>query len=65
MRVTFRIEDELLTRARTKANSEGRYLNDIIREFVTWIAEGGDPEASYKEISRLGGHPRKLDSALE
>ena len=65
MRITFRIEDELLRRARAKAKSEGRHLNDIIREFLTWVAEGGDPKADYREISRLGGHPAKLDSALE
>jgi hypothetical protein len=69
MRVTFRIEDQLLKRARIKAEEQGRSLNDIVREFLLWIANGGDPKASYEEIQRLAGfpnaNPQKINSALE
>ncbi len=69
MRVTFRIDDRLLKRARAKAASEGRHLNDMVREFLLWVANGGDPKASYEEIHRLAGvpdgFPQRTNSALE
>ena len=69
MRVTFRIDDQLLKRARAKAEAQGRHLNDIVREFLLWIANGGDPRASYEEIRRLKGvpntNPQNMNSALE
>ena len=69
MRVTFRIDDQLLRRARAKAESQGRRLNDIVREFLLWVADGGDPNASYEEIRHLKGvpdaNPQKMNSALK
>jgi antitoxin component of RelBE/YafQ-DinJ toxin-antitoxin module len=40
MRITFRIDDELLRRARIYAEAKGTTVNDIVRKYITKIAAG-------------------------
>jgi hypothetical protein len=55
MNVTLSIEDQLVTRARQKAEALGKSLNQLIRDYLQTVAGGGDPECSIEEFNRLSG----------
>lgn len=53
--VTLSIDDQTLARARKKAHSLGKSLNQLIRDYLEKIAGGDDPERSIAEFNRLSG----------
>jgi hypothetical protein len=55
MNVTLSIDDQLVARARRKAEALGKSLNQLIRDYLQTIAGGDDPERSIEEFKRLSG----------
>ena len=55
MNVPFSLDDQLLTRARRKAEALGKSLNQPIRDYLQTVAGGDDPERSIEEFKRLSG----------
>ena len=58
MNVTLSIEDQVVARARKKAEALGKSLNQLIREYLQSIAGNDDPERSIEEFKRLSGQGR-------
>jgi Family of unknown function (DUF6364) len=54
--VTLSIDDQLVTRARKKAEALGKSLNQLIRDYLQTVAGGDDPDRSIEEFKRLSGH---------
>jgi hypothetical protein len=55
MNVTLSIDEQLVARAREKAEALGKSLNQLIRDYLQTIAGGDDPERSIEEFGRLSG----------
>lgn len=55
MNVTLSLDEQLVERARKKADALGKSLNQLIREYLQGLAGGGDPERSVAEFKRLSG----------
>ena len=55
MNLTLSIDEQVVTRARKKANALGKSLNQMIRDYLQNIAGGDDPERSIEEFKRLSG----------
>jgi hypothetical protein len=55
MNVTLSIEEQLVTRARQKAESLGKSLNQMIRDYLQTVVGADDPERSIEEFKRLSG----------
>ncbi|MFZ0770478.1 MAG: DUF6364 family protein [Candidatus Sulfotelmatobacter sp.] len=55
MNVTLSIDDQLVTRARKKAEALGKSLNQLIRDYLQTVAGGDNPERSIDEFKRLSG----------
>ena len=55
MNVTLSIDEQLVTRARKKAEALGKSLNQLIRDYLQTVAGGDDPERSIEEFNRLSG----------
>lgn len=55
MNVTLSIDDQLVARARKKAEAMGKSLNQLIRDHLQKIAGDHDPERSIEEFRRLSG----------
>lgn len=55
MNVTLSIDEQLVSRARRKAESLGKSLNQMIRDYLQTVAGGDDPERSVEEFKRLSG----------
>jgi len=53
MNVTLSIDEQLVTRARKKADALGKSLNQLIRDYLQRLAGGDDPERSIEEFKRL------------
>jgi Family of unknown function (DUF6364) len=53
--VTLSIDDQLVARARKKAEVLGKSLNQLIRDYLQAVAGGDDPERSIEEFKRLSG----------
>ena len=53
--VTLSIDEQLVTRARKKAEAVGKSLNQLIRDYLQTVAGGDDPERSIEEVKRLSG----------
>ena len=53
--VTLSVDDQTLARARKKAHSLGKSLNQLIRDYLEKLAGGDDPEKSIAEFKRLSG----------
>jgi len=53
--VTLSIDDQLVTRARKRAEALGKSLNQMIRDYLYTVAGGDDPERSIEEFKRLSG----------
>jgi hypothetical protein len=56
MNVTLSIDDQLVSRARKKAEAMGKSLNQLIRDYLQSVAGGDNPERSIEEFKRLSGH---------
>jgi hypothetical protein len=55
MNVTLSIDDQLISRARKKAEAMGKSLNQLIRDYLQSVAGGDNPERSIEEFKRLSG----------
>ena len=55
MNVTLSLDDQLVTRARKKAEALGKSLNQLIRDYLQTVAGVDDPERSIAEFRRLSG----------
>ena len=53
--VTLSIDEQLVARARKKAQALGKSLNQLIRDYLQRLAGGDDPERSIEEFKRLSG----------
>lgn len=55
MNVTLSVDEQLVTRARKKAEALGKSLNQLIRDYLQTVAGGNDAERSIEEFKRLSG----------
>jgi hypothetical protein len=55
MNVTLSLDDQLVSRARKKAQALGKSLNQMIRDYLQTVAGGDDAERSIEEFKRLSG----------
>jgi hypothetical protein len=55
MNVTLSIDEQVVARARKKADSLGKSLNQLVRDYLQSLAGSGDPEASIEEFRLLSG----------
>ena len=55
MNVTLSIDEQLVARARKKADALGKSLNQLIRDYLQRLVGGDDPEGSIEEFRRLSG----------
>jgi Family of unknown function (DUF6364) len=55
MNVTLSIDEQLVARARKKADALGKSLNQLIRDYLQRLVGSDDPEGSIAEFQRLSG----------
>jgi len=55
MNVTRSIDEQTVECARKRAESLGKSLNQVIREYLQKLAGRDDPERSIEEFRRLSG----------
>jgi hypothetical protein len=55
MNVTLSLDEQLVSRARKKAEALGKSLNQMIRDYLQTVAGGDDAERSIEEFKRLSG----------
>lgn len=55
MNVTLSIDDQLVARARKKAEALGKSLNQLVRDYLQAVVGGDDPERSIEEFKQLSG----------
>ena len=55
MNVTLSVDDQVVSRARKKAEALGKSLNQLIRDYLERLAGSDDPERSIEEFKRLSG----------
>ena len=55
MNVTLSVDDQLVARARKKAEALGKSLNQLIRDYLERLAGSDDPERSIAEFDTLSG----------
>jgi len=55
MNVTLSIDEQIVARARKKADALGKSLNQLIRDYLQKLAGGDDPERSIEEFRSLSG----------
>jgi len=55
MNVTLSLDEQLVARARKKADALGKSLNQLIRDYLQKLAGGDDPERSLEEFKSLSG----------
>jgi uncharacterized protein DUF6364 len=53
--MTLSIDEQLVARARKKAEALGKSLNQLNRDYLQTVAGGDDPERSIKEFKQLSG----------
>ena len=53
MNVTLSIDDEILMRARRRAEAQGTSVNQLIREYLEQLAGKSNPAADAVEFARL------------
>lgn len=55
MNITLSLDEQLVERARKKADALGKSLNQLVREYLQGLAGGDVPERSVAEFKRLSG----------
>jgi hypothetical protein len=55
MNLTLSVDEQLVARARKKADALGKSLNQLIRDYLQKLAGGDDPERSIEEFKSLSG----------
>jgi hypothetical protein len=54
MNITLSIDENIVARARKRAEALGKSLNQLVRDYLQTIADD-DPERSIEEFKRLSG----------
>ena len=55
MNLTLSVDEQLVDRARQRAEALGKSLNQLIRDYLHKLAGGDDPDRSLKEFRELSG----------
>jgi hypothetical protein len=55
MNVTLSIDEQIVARARKRADALGKSLNQLIRDYLQKLAGGDEPERSIEEFRSLSG----------
>ena len=55
MNLTLSVDEQLVSRARKRAEALGTSLNQLVRDYLQKLAGGDDPERSIEEFRRLSG----------
>jgi replicative DNA helicase len=55
MNLTLSIDEQLVARARKKAEAMGKSLNQVVRDYLQKLTGGDDPERSIAEFQSLSG----------
>jgi Family of unknown function (DUF6364) len=55
MNITLSIDEQLVARARKRADALGKSLNQLVRDYLQKIAGSDDPEQSIDEFRSLSG----------
>jgi hypothetical protein len=55
MNITLSIEEQIVERARKRADALGKSLNQLVRDYLQRLAGGDDSERSLEEFERLSG----------
>jgi hypothetical protein len=67
MNVTLSIDEQWVARARKRTEAIAKSLNQVVRDYLQWLAGGDDPERCIAEFESLSGkgHSRgcKFDRA--
>lgn len=50
MKLTLSVDEQVVARARKKAESLGKSLNQLVRDYLQSVAGGDDPERSIEEF---------------
>ena len=58
MNITLSVDEQIVERARKRAEAQGKSLNQLIRDYLQVLAGGDDPERSVQEFKRLSGSGR-------
>jgi len=53
--LTLSIDEQLVARARKRAEAVGKSLNQLIRDYLQSLSGGDDPERSIAEFRQLSG----------
>src|SRR5277367_6477983 len=61
MNVTLSIDEQIVARARKKADALGKSLNQLIRDYLQKLAGGDDPDRSIEELRSLPGRGHSRD----
>lgn len=55
MNLTLSVDEQLVAKARKRANALGKSLNQLIRDYLQTLAGGDNPERSIEEFRSLSG----------
>jgi hypothetical protein len=55
MNLTLSVDDQVVSKARKKAEVLGKSLNQLIRDYLQKLAGGDDPQRSIEEFQSLSG----------
>jgi hypothetical protein len=55
MNLTLSVDDQVVSRARRKAEALGKSLNQLVRDYLERVGGSDDPERSIEEFERLSG----------
>jgi hypothetical protein len=55
MNITLSVDEQLVARARKKADALGKSLNQLVRDYLQRLAGSDDPERSIEEFKNLSG----------
>jgi hypothetical protein len=55
MNITLSIDEQIVRRARAVAETMGKSLNQVVREYLESLAAGDDVDADVEELRRLSG----------
>jgi hypothetical protein len=55
MNLTLSVDEQLINRARKRADALGKSLNQMVRDYLQKLAGADDPEESIAEFRHLSG----------
>jgi hypothetical protein len=57
MNLTLSVDDEIVQRARRRADAMGKSVNQLVREYLEQLAGNTDREALLEEFREMSKHP--------